>query len=424
MYFGQLYAEIVHNQPLTTAARPIHYTEQSGLTVNLLLGNGADELLLFSPYLRYLGGEIDELTGLINQSTVFCLAALRSKQGFLHRSQTEKIKTRILNNQLMITCQMDDILAPSTEVGDGALVSNTLDRLSAIQQNVNFAQESQGVLPLSEIAEEMPKVSAAKDILTRHIGSDFKYLGSSLQQMGLSVWDYHWPAADKTTIQRASLDLYNYSDLQDRRLIDNSPLLLEIENNVNEEAKSAPRVLNANFVNVQGAALGPEQPMLAGQEYSLMVDVGPRWDKTVSIVTGNGAFPEQALPPDDNGHLIKVVFISSDFTTVDSDTTKTDYNDEYETEDDDTTPEREDSKFEIVDIKPFTDEDTGFATEEFRSALISRWIWVPRQTGRSRPVINGEILRDAGPVLLQMRAPEFSDGIAREIIIARGRLCL
>ncbi|MBI4546211.1 MAG: hypothetical protein HY703_13515, partial [Gemmatimonadetes bacterium] len=141
------------------------------------------------------------------------------------------------------------------------------------------------------------------------------------------------------------------------------------------EAAHAPRVLNANFADPEaGQAVAPDRSLVAGRAYHLLVDVGPRWDKLSSIVAGSGGFPEQALPPDRDGYVIRVVVISSDFT-------------------------------------PHT---------------ASAEMWVPRHTGRSRPYIQGKPAGRSGPVALRLVTPELPRRGATpgEPFVARARLSL
>jgi len=89
----------------------------------------------------------------------------------------------------------------------------------------------------------------------------------------------------------------------------------EVRGLVHSVAEVAPRVLNANFAGVHGKVIEPTTALLPECDYDLLVDIGPRWDKIPSIVTGNAAFPEAALPPPtQSGTKIRVVAISDDFS--------------------------------------------------------------------------------------------------------------
>jgi len=74
-------------------------------------------------------------------------------------------------------------------------------------------------------------------------------------------------------------------------------------------------VLNAGFADTETAVvLGKREGLVAGREYDFLVDVGPRWDKLTSLVTGNADFPEEALPRGQEGYAVQVVLISDDFS--------------------------------------------------------------------------------------------------------------
>jgi hypothetical protein len=158
-----------------------------------------------------------------------------------------------------------------------------------------------------------------------------------------------------------------------QELADRYPQLYqELENDLNAQAARAPRVLNANFANPDThRVLEPRHSLSAGREYDLLVDVGPRWNTLPSIVIGNADFPEQALPPDQDGYVVQVVVVSDDFSP----------------------------------------------------RLVSADIWVPRRTGRSFPYRNGQKAERSGPVALRLRAPVIPENSDANIIPARARLC-
>jgi CHAT domain len=138
-------------------------------------------------------------------------------------------------------------------------------------------------------------------------------------------------------------------------------------------ASRAPRVLNASFADPQSRkVLEPKNPLVAGQEYDLLVDIGPRWTTIKSLVTGNDAFPELALPMEQDGYLIHVVFISND-------------------------------------LEP---------------GIYSGWIWVPRNTGRSfsYDLASQKKANESGPIAMSIKAPGLKSGEDRTQL--HGRLCL
>jgi hypothetical protein len=146
----------------------------------------------------------------------------------------------------------------------------------------------------------------------------------------------------------------------------------ELKNSLNEQVRVAPRVLNAGFFNPKdGKDLGPRDPLIGGQEYDFLIDVGPKWNKAQSLVKGKEVFPEYALPPDETGYPVHVVFISDD-------------------------------------LEP-----------KFHSA----WIYVPRQTGRSFPydAATETKAEKSGPIAFRIKAPALNGEDSAEL---HGRLCL
>jgi hypothetical protein len=140
-----------------------------------------------------------------------------------------------------------------------------------------------------------------------------------------------------------------------------------------DHASRAPRVLNANFADPQARRmLEPRSAIVAGQTYDLLVDIGPRWNVHKSIVLGQAEFPEYALPPGENGYQIQVIFSSDDF-------------------------------------KP---------------PISSAELWLPANTGRSSPIIEGKMMDRPGPVAIHVVAPTFDKQDDRQVKVARGRLCL
>jgi len=145
-------------------------------------------------------------------------------------------------------------------------------------------------------------------------------------------------------------------------------------------ATAPPRVLNAAFAKPEpsavtsqsGGLLLPATGLVAGAEYELWVDIGPRWDKIVSLVKGNANFPETALPPSDEGHVLDVAVISEDFTP--------------------------------------------------RSSVAE--LWLPNGSGRSSPWVNSRRGNKPGPVKIPLSAPVFREGEAAQSRPAYARLCV
>jgi hypothetical protein len=148
----------------------------------------------------------------------------------------------------------------------------------------------------------------------------------------------------------------------------------KVDRAIAKAAKQAPRVLNANFAdpNSRGQMLPSDKGLLAGAEYELLVDVGPRWDKAESIVTGVADFPTKGLPAGVEGWRVQVVLVSADF-------------------------------------KP---------------SISSAMIWVARKGGRSFPYHDGKRATEPGPVTLHLRTPDFREDRSQPCFTALGRLCL
>jgi hypothetical protein len=147
----------------------------------------------------------------------------------------------------------------------------------------------------------------------------------------------------------------------------------ELRKELQDARYRPPRVLNANFAEARkGNVLGPNDALVAGQSYDLLVDVGPRWTTIPSIVQGSAAFPEKALPSSGDGFVVKVVLISSDFLP----------------------------------------------------GTVSGEIWVPRESGRSSPLVGGKPASDAGPIALRLTVRPNALIASDTSVTARARLSL
>lgn len=144
----------------------------------------------------------------------------------------------------------------------------------------------------------------------------------------------------------------------------------ELERAAIDEVTQAPRVLNANFSTAE-QKLSPNQPLVAGRTYDLLVDIGPRWQDG-SIVSSSKAFPVEALPQGVDGHLIDVVF----------------------------------------------------STADFDPPMSHAQLWLPADFGPSSPVIEEKPQLRPGPVRLPVRVLGQPDKAGRRKTRARGRLCL
>lgn len=140
-----------------------------------------------------------------------------------------------------------------------------------------------------------------------------------------------------------------------------------------QEQARAPRVLNANFAEPDSGRMLPLRAGLRQDRwYDLVVDIGPVWDKQPSAVRGKADFPEAALPPGEDHYVIDVVVVGEDFTPT----------------------------------------------------IAATQMWVPRDTGRSFPLVDGRRAESSGPVALRLRAPAFPHGSTETMRLATGRLSL
>ena len=303
-YFLGLYANILHNRPLSDLARPEPDLEKRGMTATLIHGQGGNGLLQFDRWVD----TIQERIRKAQKATELPKEGFENLRGLtrrLHRSQQHAFESSFRS-------------AESTMERETSSVNT---QTHGLLRMLDFHHETGGVIPLSELAGDLPLVEAAAEQL--------KNVRSQLQE--------------------------------------------ELEKGLNEEAARAPRVLNAGFANTETrSVLGKGEALVAGRAYDFLVDVGPRWDKVTSLVTGNAAFPEEALPPDQEGYAVQVVLISEDFSP----------------------------------------------------SLSSAEIWVPRATGRSFLISSGQRCPRPGPASLRVRAPAFPEGSSETVRDARARLSL
>ncbi|MDQ4074679.1 MAG: CHAT domain-containing protein [Chloroflexota bacterium] len=308
-YFERLYAGVLHNEPLQVMAVPEPWQDPPNLQVGIFHGRGAQELLRFEQWMETLAGEL----GRIRDAAKSQLAALENLRN--EREQIAPYLHRSRKEQIDAT--IEEMERRVTDLQKRAAEH---EELLVDLRGKQWSHESQSAVPLSKAVSELPEFDSEVHLIS----------GS-------------------------------YPEL-----------IKELEADLQEGAASAPRVLNANFVDSTGKVLVPTEGLVEGNEYELLVDVGPRWNRIASIVKGNAEFPEQALPPDEAGYLVDVVVVSQDFTP----------------------------------------------------SLSSAQIWIPRGSGRSYAVIDGKRAERPGPVGLRLRAPERPEGGAGEPFVARARLCL
>lgn len=314
-YLTGLYADLVHNKDLEEVGRPKLLVEQEPpLEPSVPLD------LVVQLIHGHECGDILQFNRWLNslERRLGQLRAEAANRAVAEGSQINQLRSQLLRRTLHQS-QVMSLEAKLLEAEQRIpKLSSMVEEISgALQGELSFAHESGGAEPLSRIAELVPALEAEVGELQR---------------------------------------VYSTLDAE-----------------VAAAEQHAPRVLNANFgYPTSGSIVQPLEGLVAVQEYDLLMDIGPVWNTIPSIVGGSSAFPEQALPPDGDGHRIDVVFVSSDFA-----------------------PE-----------------------------LIAGRIWLPRHRGRSHPFVDGRPAPRSGPIALRIRAPGFppdNAGLARE---AHGRLFL
>jgi hypothetical protein len=316
-YLLDFFANIIHNWSLSVAAQPKAEIDAS-VWVELFVGSDGDEILQISRLRDELYGKIETIRRSVNPMAE---RNLRSRfnymKPYLHQSQVKALESEAHETRAF---ELDE------DLKEGA--SRILDSMSKMRMDLDYSHESGAAIPLGESSKAMAAVEEESSRLET---------------------------------------LY--------------PAVAEMETALEEQAAKAPRVLNAGFADpLKGKVLEPDSPLVAGQEYDLLIDVGPKWSKVKSIVTGNEIFPEAALPPDETGYPIHVVFISDDLVS---------------------------------------------GSDNAERKLFSDWIWIPRHTGRSFPYNLAEQKKGetSGPIAFRFKAPELSvDGA--DTTQLHGRLCL
>lgn len=303
-YLSDLYANIVHDYPLSAAARPQDVIDPD-VIAELFLGHGGENILRLSVLREQLNRRV---------------AASREEVASFSRGAEFEIfnnMSRYLDQGTMATYQsrFEDITSRMQQQ-----VSEIRGHMEVAERELDFSRESGGAVPL---AEGTAAISTVEEQMVQ------------LGKTALSIDDF---VADITV-----------------------------------EAQTAPRVLNAGFSDVsKGTVLGAREALISGREYEFLIDVGPKWNNIPSLVVGNQAFPEFALPPEEAGYPVHVVFISSE-------------------------------------LEP----------QQFFSA----WIYVPRNSGRSFPYdpANEQKADKSGPISFRFKAPELKETKTSEL---HGRLCL
>jgi hypothetical protein len=303
-YFTGFYANLLHNDPLTDAAKPSANLDPF-LKANLYYAPGAEWTLHFTPLVAETAQRLSDVAYTVKPSS----EAVRNQYAaILHRADLARFDA-------LLQSQRGPVLDPATLANKSSEVRNL--------NTFKWDHERDGVVPLSEAID---------------------------------------------TLDAAEGDLQRERDLSAQ---------------IEAAAAAAPRVLNAAFANPDlapsGAAptpsglLNPTTGLLNGAAYELWVDIGPRWDKLISLVKDNAVFPEAALPPSDEGHVLEVAVISEDFTP--------------------------------------------------RSSISE--LWLPKGAGRSFPWVDGRRGEKPGPVKIPLKAPSFREaGDAGDSRLAYARISI
>ena len=321
-YFYHLFQTILQNKPLDEAATIPGSVEPRKLDAHLFCGAGGRNLLRLDRWMESLTRQIEELQQNCGKNEATLLHLRKDTLSYLYEGQRDVLLSQIED-------EVSRVHKPAGKLRRLAVELNGF-------RTRPWEHKTKDVLGIVNLNSEVGAV--AKETFSR---------ARALEPESQSQFAYGFVG----------------------------PLpYAHLENEFQKLAGVAPRVLNAGFAETAPTkqVLGLRDPLLAGQEYDLLVDVGPRWNKTTSLVTGNARFPEEALPPDLNGYLVQVVMISEDFSPL----------------------------------------------------LSSTDIWVPRYKGRSYPIKNGERAPSPGPASLHVRAPTFPERSSDKIRTARGRLCL
>lgn len=305
-YFFNLYASIVHNQPLSVAAYPNQ--DDADVWAELFVGEGGDQMLMFYRLFDNLSSRAQTVRQSIEPITE------RS-----HRNNLEKMRPFLHSEQIKLLEKRMEIIDEEFSSDATRLLSQVRD----LDRELDFGHETGGAMPLARSSKAIVNIEAEAERLR---------------------------------------ELY-------------PQVMAELSAVLTENALKAPRVLNAAFADPQQhLVVGPRTPLVANREYDFIVDIGPRWDVTPTLVKGSSGFPEKALEVDDDGgYLIHVVFIS----------------------------------------------------EDLEPTLASNWLWVPQRTGRSFPydIENRRKAEKSGPIALRLKIPSM-EGVDETIKQLRGRLSL
>lgn len=145
-YFTDLYAGIIHNQPLRRAAQP---KDSDRLSVFLFLGRQADDLLRFDRWTDQLFARVGRLSEAYASTRSKISRArsteLESWQQYLHRADIPRLSVHL---------EKADAKAAELDAN-----------IQGLRREIDFSRESGGVYPLTEIAARLPTLETAAEAL-------------------------------------------------------------------------------------------------------------------------------------------------------------------------------------------------------------------------------------------------------------------
>jgi hypothetical protein len=350
-YNLKLYGDLAHNRTLSIAAEPqVLVDPEATFRAVLIARPSADENLLLDNWIAILSNQLEYFQEQIARDAIKLsenrVQTLQKLAPFLHATQLDKL-SEFHQQESTWTERLAQGLEGQRQV------------LATLPPQP-WHHEREGSLVVSGSTESFRD---AKRDLGRLLNQSGQLVARHLERQAASLNAYGPPAAPPDRMTEALLDV-----------LPPKTFSTEWSDAFLRELSEAPRVLNAGFRRVgQTDLISMTQTLVAGAQYELLVDVGPRWDKLQSLVTGAAEFPMHALPKTrDYAYLIDVVFLS----------------------------------------------------EEFSPSLVSGRISLPIDAGRSSPFSDGGTSQP-GPLLLSVRAPESSPADpGASTWIAHGRLGL
>lgn len=265
-FLSNVYLNIVHSYELPEIGQTQWTVPDEEWTAELFYGEGGEGLLQVLPWIDKLEDRMLKTRDVLAQNYVRLDDMRTSMSEMLHASQRESVEQIVSEGQQEL-------------IKLGKRIELSKDKLSGIRDGIRY-HESEGALPLTELAEDVAGMEAFVQETWIPKGADKIYGGGFDPSVMPSV------------------------------------RVLDVEEAIVTEAAKAPLVLNANFEDQTRPTdcLPLRKGLQANQPCTFLVDVGPVWDKCQSMVTGFKDFPIKSLPQDVSGWDIQVVLVSDDFT--------------------------------------------------------------------------------------------------------------